>query len=287
MIQSVVLNTASLKWALLFTFFMHLFALLICQSVFVSVRQADRLYYSYKFHTIQLWNENILTCWVRGAKGRAEERWRNSLPVCVDLVRMSHNGGNQMGKTEECTARRIVKMGRKTQDKFILTVEGSDWEGRRKRGVRRGKRGGQGRERKEGGAARGRSHMGLLHCSISSVSKSLSLPPSLHLPLWTAESAGPSIKLFLCVSVWADMCMHRSHWMCVCVSVTDICLNMMASCVYRSLCSYDIDVAQLAWFSHCWHYTHCRRVCVCNVCALRVCEQEAGAMQHHMMVNCA
>lgn len=104
------------------------------------------------------------------------------LPSCLlDLVRMSNNGGNQ---TEECTARRIVEMGWKTEDEFIFrVVEGSDGEGRRKGGVRGGTRGGQGRERKEGGAARGRSHTRLLHCSISSVSKSLSLSPSLHLPL--------------------------------------------------------------------------------------------------------
>lgn len=211
---------------------MLLFALLMCWSVFVSVRQAGRLYYSYKLHTIQLWNENKLTWWMTGAEGRAEERWCNSpafyLPVCVDLVRMSHNGGNQTGKTEECTACRIVKMGRKTENKLILTVEGSDWEGRRKRGVQRGKRGGQGRERKEGGAARGRSHMRLLHCSISSVSKSLSLLLCICLSglLSQQDPRSNSFSLCVCMGWYVHATLTLDVCECVCVS-------------YRHLLEYD------------------------------------------------
>lgn len=90
-----------------------------------------------------------------------------------------------------------------------------------------GKRGGQRWGRgKLGGAVRGRSHMRVLHCSISSVSKSLHLPLFFRLHR-TAESAGAYVKQFPLFYIW----------MFTASTTKDTCMTVVLVCV--CMCGKD------------------------------------------------
>lgn len=105
-----------------------------------------------------------------------------------------------------------------------LALQRSNWDKKRKKGVGgcvRGWKAVQGRREerwtkmgrgKLGGAVRGRSHMRVLHCSISSVSKSLHLPLFFRLSTGLLSQQEPMSNSFPCfISECLQLPLPKTH----------------------------------------------------------------------------